>query len=771
MSLLFPAMLAGILGIGIPVALHLIAKHKFPVRDFPTLRLLMRDERTNVFAPRLIDPWQLLLRVLVLTLLVLAMARVFLPGSSSTPAPRNLVVVVDCSASMNLTVKNPAGSGQLTLLELARRKARELLAESTAPGQCALIAAADDTRLLAELQPSPAAALAAASSQLSTLNSQLSLSPTDGSGRGLLHAIATAGDLLRGRREVKSQIVVLTDLRATAFATRNQKDLLRLARARADLGDKLDLILVDLATGATENLAITDAHVRGSRVKVGDDAHIIARLRNSGTNDRTAKLQLAIGNQPDPAIKEIPLAPGAEAVVDLTTPVNRAVRAIAQARLKEPDALPADDTFSVPLNVAETRRVLIINGASQAAATDSALARLGQPGATAQPKPADVEETVDGATILRFVLNPGRELGRASGTGIDTTLVTPEALAGQTLSKFELVVLYDVTSLPAQALEDLNTFVRQGRSLLIVGASGMNALQFNRLFFSADPQRPGLAPAQLGNDKDFAPALALADTSSPHPWLAPFRDRLQGDLSGVRFTKARELPAVAAGATTMLTGVDGRPLAVEMPLEKGRVAMLAFGFELDRGNLARTRVFPALMWRLVDYLTGQLRVRPPDILTALQPAVLDVSEPAFAFATELELTSLAESAAGSTNPAPRLKVNPDQTVLVPPLPAGDYALHKPRAVGAVAGHTRNITVHTDAQESDFTRATEPQLREWLGGDVRVTEAANAVKLAPPGGEFWRPLLLLLLLAYVAEAATGYVMSARREKQRAAEASA
>lgn len=762
MSLLFPAMLAGILGIGIPVALHLIAKHKFPVRDFPTLRLLMRDERTNVFAPRLIDPWQLLLRVLVLTLLVLAMARVFLPGFRGAPAPRNLVVVVDCSASMNLTVKNPAGSGQVTLLELARRKARELLAESTAPGQCALIAAADDTRLLAELQPSPAAALAAASSQLS-------LSPTDGSGRGLLHAIATAGDLLHGRREVKSQIVVLTDLRATAFATRNQKDLLRLARARADLGDKLDLILVDLATGATENLAITDAHVRGSRVKVGDDAHIIARLRNSGTNDRTAKLQLAIGNQPDPAIKEIPLAPGAEAVVDLTTPVNRAVRAIAQARLKEPDALPADDTFSVPLNVAETRRVLIINGASQAAATDSALARLGQPSTTAQPKPADVEETVDGAIILRFVLNPGRELGRASGTGIDTTLVTPEALAGQTLSKFELVVLYDVTSLPAQALEDLNTFVRQGRSLLIVGASGVNALQFNRLFFSADPQRPGLAPAQLGNDKDFAPALALADTSSPHPWLAPFRDRLQGDLSGVRFTKARELPAVAAGATTMLTGADGRPLAVEMPLEKGRVAMLAFGFELDRGNLARTRVFPALMWRLVDYLTGQLRVRPPDILTALQPAVLDVSEPAFAFATELELTSLAES--GSTNPAPRLKVNSDLTVLVPPLSAGDYALHKPRAVGAVAGHTRNITVHTDAQESDFTRATEPQLREWLGGEVRVTEAANAVKLAPPGGEFWRPLLLLLLLAYVAEAATGYVMSARREKQRAAEASA
>ena len=771
MNFLFPAMLAGLVGLGIPIALHLIAKHKFPVRDFPTLRLLLRDERTNVFAPRLIDPWQLLLRLLVLVLLVLAMSRLFTPGFSSAPAPRNLVVVVDCSASMNMTVKNPAGTGQVSLLELARRKARELLSEITPPSQCALIAAADDTRLLAELQPTPAAALAALNApttQLATRNSQLSLTPTDGSGRGLLHAVAAAGELVRGRREVKSQIVVLTDLRATAFAARNQKDLLRLARARADLGDKLDLILVDLATGATENLAITDARVRGSRVKVGDDAHILTRIRNSGTKEKTAKLQLAIGNQPDPAIKELLLAPGAEAVVDLTTPVNRAVRAIAQVRLKEPDALPADDTFSVPLNVAETRRVLIVNGANQSAATDSALARLGQPGATAPPKANDAEETVDGATILRFVLNPGRELGRASGTGIDTTLVTTEALAGQTLSKFELVVLYDVTSLPAQALEDLNTFVRQGRSLLFVGSSGVNALQFNRLFFSADPQRPGLAPAQLGNDKDFAPALALADNSSPHPWLAPFRDRLQGDLSSVRFTKVRELPALAEAATAMLAGADGRPLAVEMPLEKGRVAMLAFGFELDRGNLARTRVFPSLMWRLVDYLTGQLRVRPPDILTALQPAVLDVSEPAFAFATELELSPVGDA---TNRPPVRLKVNLDQTVLVPPLAAGDYALHKPRAVGVVAGHTRHVTVHTDPQESDLTRATEPQLRDWLGGPVRVTDAPDTTKLAPTGGEVWRLLVWLLAIAYVAEAVTGYILSARREKLRAAEASA
>jgi hypothetical protein len=430
----------------------------------------------------------------------------------------------------------------------------------------------------------------------------------------------------------------------------------------------------------------------------------------------------------------------------------------------------------VPLNVAETRRVLIVNGASQAATVDSKLAGLGQ--GAPQAKTNDAEETVDGATILRYVLNPGRELGRANGTGIDTTLVTTEALVGQTLSKYELIVLYDVTSITAQALEDLNTFVRQGRPLLFVGSGGVNALQFNRLFFSADPQKPGLSPSQLGNDKDFSPALAFSDASSPHPWLAPYRDRLQGDLATVRLTKMRELPALNETAKVMLAGADGRPLAVEMPLEKGRVAMLAFGFELDRGNLARTRVFPSLMWRLVDYLTGQLRVRPPDILTAMQPAVLDVSEPAFAFATELELSPAGETteSTGARSFSPhqfplKLKVNADQTVLVPPLPAGTFQLHKPRTAGAVGGHTRNLTVHADVQESDMNRATEPQLSEWLGGAVRISEPGDTTKLTATGSEFWRLLVWLLVLAYIIEALTSYLLSARREKLRAAEAAA
>jgi len=755
MTFLFPAMLAGLLGMGIPIGLHLIAKHRFPIRDFPTLRHLPRDERTNVFALKLIDPLQLLLRLLLLLLLVLAMARLF-SGAGQAAAPRNLVVVLDASASMNQLTTDPEGAGQIPIFELALREARRLLAAVEPPSQTAVVVAGDSTRVPANLQPGHEAALACLAA-----DGPDAVGVCDGSGSGLVHAIATAANLVRGRREVKSQVVVLTDRRETAFATRNQKDLDALDRGRADLGGKFDLVFLELADDATENIAITAARLRGGGVKVGDDAHLIATVRNAGTEEKTATLQLVLGNQPDPAVAAVTLEPGAEAVVDLTTPVNRAVRTVVDVRLKEADSLPSDDVSSVPLNVAESRRVLIVNGAAEPAPMDQALAGLGTAASEAE-EPAG--STIDAATILRFALNPGRALGRASGTGIDTTVVTPDAILSQPLSMFDLVVLSDVSSLPARAIEDLRTFVRDGRSLLIVCSAGASSLQFNRNFWSADPLNPRLAPAQLGNDQELVPAVALAASSSAHPWLAPFRDPLQGDLSAIRFTRIRELSAVNEAAAVVLASPEGRPLAVDMPLGRGRVMMLAFGLELDRGTLARARVFPALLWRLVDYLTGRLRVLPPDRILTLEPAVLDVSEPGFAFATELELTR-------PEGPPLRLPVTERQTVLVPPLPVGNYRLHKPRVAAAAAGHTRNLAVHPDPRESDMARAEPAALAEWLRGPVQVIAPADAAGLAPTGREFRGLLVWLLLAAFVAEAAGGYLFNARREKLRAIEGQA
>ncbi|MDP6507362.1 MAG: BatA domain-containing protein, partial [Planctomycetota bacterium] len=70
MSFLYASMLAGFSGLAAPIIIHLIARNKFPVQEFPGTWLLRAEKRDNVFAARLVDPLQLLIRLLVIALLV-----------------------------------------------------------------------------------------------------------------------------------------------------------------------------------------------------------------------------------------------------------------------------------------------------------------------------------------------------------------------------------------------------------------------------------------------------------------------------------------------------------------------------------------------------------------------------------------------------------------------------------------------------------------------------------------------------------------------------
>jgi hypothetical protein len=205
---------------------------------------------------------------------------------------------------------------------------------------------------------------------------------------------------------------------------------------------------------------------------------------------------------------------------------------------------------------------------------------------------------------------------------------------------------------------------------------------------------------------------------------------------------------------------------------RGRVVMLTFGFELDRGNIARARVFPSLVWRLADYMTGQLRQRPPDVLKAMSPAILDVSEPAFSFVSELDLVpekKTKEENLQQDSKVTRLTSSADKTILVPPLSAGRFMLTKASQAGAsLVGYSRYVTTSIDPVESNVTKQEVSELSSLFGPEARVIEAAAVENLALPGGEFWKWIVIVMAIAYFGEALSGYFLSKRRERQRAEE---
>ena len=777
MSFLFPAMLAGLASLALPVVLHLIARQKFPVLHFPTIRLLEGERRANTLAPRLVDVWQLILRLLVLLLIVLAMSRFFAPWLSNQPATHNRVIVIDASAGMMQLVEAPGGKGKITVFDLAKKRAQDLMEEVSAPSRTSLVIAGETSRIASPLEPGHDHAL----------ESLAQAKPFDASGSGLVEAVAVACDMLRGRREISSEVIVLTNLHKSGFEVRGQRDQERILEAQSELGDSLHLLFVDLSPKATENLAITSGYVRGREVMVGADAHVISTIVNTGQQEQTTKVTLAIGDRKEPFTRQVKIAPGSTAVVDMTARVNRAMRTVGQVAIDE-DSYAADDHFDVPVPVVDTRRVLIVNGQPKpdagAAGVGGGNALSGESAAPAPANAANHDSDIDGATILRFVLNPGRELGGSSNSGIDPVMVTPEAVAVQPLSKYEIVILYDVSSLPDQVMRDLATFVGEGKSLLIVCSAKTSAANFNRSLATSAADRPALAPAELGNDIESETPLEPLLKDMSHPLLSAFSDPRKGDLSILRFQKIRSIQRMPDDTGVVLASTAGQPLIIERALGRGRVVMLTFGFELDRGNIARTRVFPPLMWRTIDYLTGALRTLPPDQLVARTPGVLDVSEANFALTSDLELAPGGASQAGPTTApskagevaatqpqaeAIHLTASPDRTVLLSGLAPGRYLLQKARVPGEgnqIVTYARTVTVQNDPRQSDMTREPAEDLKHLFGERVLTITGELPTDLVPRGAEFWKILVIALILGYAVEAIVGFIVGARREKERA-----
>ena len=811
MNFLFPAMLAGLVGLAVPTAIHLIARHRFPVRDFPTIRLMRFERRDNVFAARLVDPLQLLLRLLLLALFVLAMSRLFSPASEE-PAPRNLIVLIDTSASMRVASSPDEESGGpgpradgATPLAAAKDIARTLLRDVGLPSRCALVTAGDDIQVVSPMGGDPQAAAAATAE----------IQASDGTGPGLVRAVAHCAEMVRGRRETKSQIVVLTDLRASAFETRNEQDLDQILAASKSLGEQLEILVVDVGTPAADNLAIASAILRGGQARTGDNAHVITTVKNLGPEERTVKLALTVAGAQEPAFRPLKLASKEKVVVDLTSKrIERPLTSFATVMLQGKDAMMHDNVFSLPFVVRKPTHLLIVNGAAEVLG-GSAVARgqlegLGADEAAAAGPEEDKEEVIDGAKILRYVLNPGKEMHLEYGTGILTEVVTPEAMAATYLSKYDLIVLYDVSKVSDKLREDLDDFVRQGRSLVIVCSAGraVNPVDFQATLFQPfmdrkGVQRPRLSPGRIGTVKKFDPATIIqpsdprsADagdkvTYDPGPWLGPFRDRRQGSLSVVRVTHARSVVELADGANVLLQDGDKEPLAVEIARGNGRVLLLSFGVELSHSNIALSQVFPELMWRMVHYLTGKLRVKPLDSLVAAEAAVLDASD--FSQVETLELSPAvsdrrpdplrwttgapepadADTAEGSApkpaeDQARTLAISPQENVMVGGLPVGHYWLRRQRTGAAVSSYARPVTVNPDPRESRVTRVPESDIVSLFTDRARLLAPEKATRIAPSGAEYLPWVIAALMAMFVLEAISTHLIGVRRAKKLEAE---
>jgi hypothetical protein len=189
--------------------------------------------------------------------------------------------------------------------------------------------------------------------------------------------------------------------------------------------------------------------------------------------------------------------------------------------------------------------------------------------------------------------------------------VNPPDLASTDPASYPLVVLANVESLPAVAVQNLETFVDRGGSLLVFLGDKVHAAFYNQDLAGAARLHGGLLPGRLLQLQTFPAAGAkpdeelpfIADVDYEHPALAAFQEPKFANLAGVTFKAIWQVDA--GTAPVLMRTSTGAPLLLEKDFGKGRVVLFASTCDRDWTNFPVRPAYLPWTHRLVGYLAQQ----------------------------------------------------------------------------------------------------------------------------------------------------------------------
>ncbi len=694
MTLLNATMLILAGALAVPIILHLIYRQEFPVVNVPTTRFLDLTRRSNVFHLRLVDVLQLLLRLGVLAFLVAAVARPFVASGRWGPGPvANRVLVLDTSVRMQAKAEGA------TCIERARAKVAELVAHANPRDRWALVTADRQARIVLPLGASGAEVDGALASAGATYFGPAAL--LDGMALGL--------DTVAREREMVNAVYVLSTFPENAFEPEPcSRAAESLRAARAALGGRLSVHLLGFAPKNAQDAAITACPRGQEKVIMGLPARLSPVLENFTSAERQVNVRLTVGGKPK----------GARYVTDFFYTFNVPREAPCEFALG-PDALDANNHLAALLQIDALDKILIVDGTPEGNAAGPAMS---------------------GAGLIASALSPDSLLGQGNRTGLVTEVVRPGDLRKLILYNYRVIILHNVTALPADDASDLLTACREGKGILIVPGEDVKSAEFNRAAAG------GLSPAELRGIHDAAPPLQAGPWTLSHPLGRQYRDLRSESLADAVWTRLFQARPLQ-GADVVLAASDGSPLLITRSVGRGTVALMAFDVLPSWTNLALTSSFVPLLHRIVAYLSGRrgaedgegalvgetftARFKPGEVAKGVE-----VRDPA----GRVETVQAAED--GSVAYA---------STSVP----GVYSI---KPVGASPLSERGFTVNLSPEDARARPLGDEGLRSRLA-DARLTLAApeEFAPAAPKGLELWRWLLVVAVALYAAEAIAAWAV--------------
>ncbi|MFO0930826.1 MAG: BatA domain-containing protein [Gemmataceae bacterium] len=536
MTFIHGYLLGGLLLAGVPVLLHLLLRQKPKRLDFPAFRFLKARQRTNQRRLQLQHLLLLALRVLVVALMCMALARPLLSSGPVVAAARRPVAAVllfDTSASMEYTV------GGVTRLDDARKRARELLDELEPGSRVAVVDAADDAT--AVLLP-----VAEARVRLEAVRIQPGAGPLN---LAVERSLRLLDQQPGGEADPSRVLYVFTDRARGAWEATGP---------RPKVPDEVSVAWVDVGVDTPRDLGIERVEVIPPVVPPGGRLEVRVTVRGTPGGHEN-ELSCAIDNDPEggrvPDRRPVQLEKGVTGDVLLferTAPMLPGgtvgdVPFQLTVRLGTRDAMPFNNTRHATFLVRGSRKLLTL------------VDRL-------DPARTRIWEAAHAAT---------RSFACDVRTFDDAAKLSPKELSG-----YAVIALFETPAVPADWWPRLAAHVRGGGGLAIV--PGGEEVEAGREAFNKAALDARLLPAPLDRLLT-APAgkpTVWARFSGAHPLMAPFvawsrgvdPDFARDDLRPFarRYWK---LGALAKGGLAVTAYADGNPALAERGLERGRVVL------------------------------------------------------------------------------------------------------------------------------------------------------------------------------------------------------
>jgi hypothetical protein len=789
MSLLHPALLAGLGLAAIPVVLHLLMRPKPRKLVFPALRLIQNRRRQHVRRLRLRHLWLLLLRVLVIGLLVLAVARPSVPAADYSLRGHEvatLLVLIVAAVAGSYVVERRWRAARLPRHELRSRSARLRWGAGLATLLLLLVAVAwpYQRRVAAQLRdPAPVGDITLPVAGVFLFDTSLSMEYQQ-EGRTRLEAaraiaIAHLSDLPRGSRiavaDTSNDHPIL--FQSTLSGAKVRLESLELKPLSGSLNDRIReavrLQQDDRQRTLQEQSAVaadqrTDRALR--RVYVFTD---LARSawRVGGSSRLEAELEAApsvrvylidVGEQ---APRNAGLVHVEPEFTQVTTGQTVRVRAEilgtglppgeqrVELLLRQGTGKPIKvDERTLPVEGDRAERVEFVLPPAETGPIIHGEVRL----VSSDPLPFDDRRafTLGVTPAIRVLVIADREEDvQEWNVALEVKGYKPVVKPAQSLqqldpSSFDVVCLLNVTSLPDEGWYRLGKFIEGGGGLVVfLGDQRLDPVNYNR--DEAQVFLPGTLDVHTAPGVQFLKVLR-----AQHPLFRP----LEHD-EGIELLESAEVyrfwrvePAGTTAVLARYTDEQGTPSLLERSHGQGRVLMFTTAVDVKghrrEWNLIASPQGPVWTFlTLADQFVRYLARNADAVYTyqAGETPILPLGAADSERSFLLQHPGFRQSRVVLPAAEPHLAVSGADEL-------GSYDL---RTAGERPAVVSGFSLNAPRGESEFTRIEADELNQILGEDryqiaASIDELHDDINLADVGWELFPIVLTAACLFFVGE---------------------